>query len=130
MAKWDSLTGQIPTPPGRTSASDAQYLLLPDPLRNLASQLRSVVGGAIIVTFLTNDLAVPIELDLDLTAVLTADLDFVGGAIVADFSLRDRATRVFCQGSSNALVAGLTADRPVVVTRSLGNRGQGSSSTG
>src|ERR687896_391213 len=96
------------------------------------SLLSSVVVSfpAVVVSFLADDLAVPIEMDLDFTVVLTADLDFVGGAIVADFSLRDRATRVFCQGSSNALVAGLTADRPVVVTRSLGNRGQGSSSTG
>jgi hypothetical protein len=37
---------------------------------------------------------------------------------------------MFCQGSSNALVTGLAADRPVVIaTRSLGDRGQGLSAT-
>src|SRR5918992_2519212 len=89
--------------------------------------LNSVVVSfpAVVVSFLADDLAVPIEMHLDFTAILTADLDFVGGAIVADFSLRDPATRVFCQSSSNAVVAGLATDRPVVMC-SLSGPDQGS----
>jgi hypothetical protein len=84
------------------------------------SLLSSVVVSflAIVVSFLADNLAVLIELNFDLTTVLTADLDFVGGIIVTNFGLRDPAPGVFSQGGSNALIAGLAADRPVVVIRS------------
>jgi hypothetical protein len=68
--------------------------------------LAFVIVGTIAVGILADDGEVRVEVGLYLTAVLEADLDAVGGAVVAGFGLGDGAAAGLLEGSVDRPIAG------------------------
>ena len=73
--------------------------------------LAFVVIGTIVVSLLADNVEVLVEVDLHLTAIVEADLDAVGGAIVAGFGLGDGAAAGLLEGSVDCPIEGRAGQR-------------------
>jgi hypothetical protein len=97
--------GRPPGPCQRAGAARVSaWSTILAPFRNSVVVL--AVVGTVVVGLMTDDVEVLVEIDLSLAAIIEADLDAVGGTVVAAFGLDDGATAGLLQGSSGRFVEG------------------------